>query len=259
MNHPEPSLGDLSSIMKVAEIESATLKELPITEPIKQQDSSKVEYNNMVNNNNHQNNLQPTQTNSNNIKKIFNETNIGTMLNHMANNPTDVSKVMENSKGNLGSEVEEQARRIARNGQGEQIMKEMQRRGMDPDAMKKQFLQQQRMAKGLPTKSTDAKQKILHITKSRQLKTREIIVNEIKTAAVGILHTESPVSSSCSRLAIGPLQGKEIKIWYDPNAIGKNRRATKIAGFPICGELIIVVDNFDLNESNLKIVENLLE
>ena len=260
MNDPQPSLGDLKSIIEAAEKESAKLKEPVFIESVKNHESTNNSTSPASPPSLTQLPTTPQNLEPNKMKEILSNTNIGTMLGHMADNPNEVSKVMESSIGNnLPPDITNQARKLAMGGQGEQIMREMQKRGMDPVAMKKQFLQEQRKAKGQPTKSTDITKQIIYITTSRQVKTRKIVPDGLKAAVSSILHTENPVELSCSRLAQGPLSGKTIKAWYNPDALGKNRRASKIVGFNIGSELVIVLDGGDLKESDFIAAEKQLE
>lgn len=191
----------------------------------------------------------PPISNSNDIKETLKNTNISDMLNQMAANPEEVNKMMEDSMNQMTPEMMEQARRLAMGGQGDQIMREMQKRGIDPKAMRAQMLQQQRALRGLTRKTGDSTLEVILITTSRQAKVRKIPRDNITAAVASILKCPSPVELSCSRLAQGPLVGHTIKVWYDPERPGKNRRASKIIGFPIGGEIVIVMDD-NLTEAN---------
>lgn len=52
--------------------------------------------------------------------------------------------------------------------------------------------------------------------------------------------------------------GKTIKVWYDPGYPGKNKRTSKIVGFPIAGNLLIIMDEGDLTEKDFIAAESLL-
>jgi hypothetical protein len=73
-----------------------------------------------------------------------------------------------------------------------------------------------------------------------------------------ILKVDSPLSIECTRLSIDVFKDKKLTIWYDKNKIGKNKRATKIAGFTIAGDIIISILDEDINESDFLIVEKFL-
>lgn len=204
--------------------------------------------------------VETTPFNIDQVKDALKNTNISTMMNQMAANPETVTKMMEESMSRMTPDMMEKARKMAMGGQGEHIMKEMQKRGMDPHAMRAQVLEQQRMLRGLTKSSTATKQAIL-ITKSRQIKTRQIALDSgsIQMSAAAILKAASPVDLSCSRLARGPLAGKTIKAWYDPEQGGVNRRAKKIVGFPVGGEILIVMEEGSISEKDFLTVEKQLE
>ena len=146
------------------------------------------------------------------------------------------------------------------NGQGLKIMQNMQKRGIDPRAMRAEFLKQQNALKGIQKHEEGETQKAILITASRQLRCREIPTDKSKhkTVIAGALHCENPVELSCSRLAVGPLEGLEIRIWYDDNANGKNKRASKLVGFDVANEILVMVNDHDLSEEDFLTVEKML-
>jgi hypothetical protein len=192
------------------------------------------------------------------IKSSLNNANIGEALSKLSKNPDEVSKLMEQSAGQVTPQMMEEARKLAMGSQGQHILKEMKRRGMDPHSMRSQALQQQRALKGMASKTGEMKRCVL-ITGGRQLKMRNIPIGSEQISAVNIVGTDNPVELSCSRLASGPLEGKSIKIWCDTKRKGKNRRLTKILGFPIAGEGLIIMTEGDLTEADFLAAEKLLE
>ena len=239
-------LHDLESIMKAAETESSLLED-PLPES-----GSNIE---------HLTSPQeiPSIHNPNDVKEALKNTNISAMLNQMAANPEEVNKMMEESMSRMTPEMMEQARKLAMGGQGDQIMKEMKKRGLDPRVLKAQMREQQKALRGLENKNiADTKQVVL-ITTSRQVKTRKLPNDNYLPNIKTILKCNDPVELSCSRLAQGPLSGKTIKVWYNPEHTGKNRRATKIVGFPIGGEIIVIVEEDNLTETNFLAAEKTLE
>lgn len=193
------------------------------------------------------------------VKSAMSAANIGSMLNRMTNNPEEVTRMMHESMKTLSPEVMQQARNMAMGAQGQQIRKEMQRRGINPQAMRKQLLEQKRALQGTSAQvSSDATAAII-VTTSRQVRTRKLSQASLSLSAAAILHAEAPVELSCSRLAKGPLTGKSIKIWYDPNHPGKNKRTSRIIGFPVGGEMLIVVEGEDLSEKDFLAAEKFLQ
>lgn len=192
------------------------------------------------------------------VKAALNNTNIATMLNRMSNNPDEVSKMMEQSMSHMTPDMMEQARKMAMGGQGQQVLQEMKRRGLDSNAIRSQFLEQQRAIRAMSANNDNTKQAVL-ITSSRQLKMRNIPLGSVQTAVENIIKSGEPVELSCSRLALGPLTGKTIKVWCDTSRKGKNKRLSKIVGFPVAGEGLVIMDEGDLTEKNFLAAERLVD
>lgn len=189
------------------------------------------------------------------VKAALNNGNIASVLNRISADPTELSRAMEETAGQLSPEMIEEAKRLAMGGQGEQILREMQRRGIDPNALRAQILEQQKSLRGLSVKNESTKRVVL-ITSNRQLKMRNIPLTSITAAAERIIGSDKAVELSCSRLANGPLKGKTVKVWCDPERKGKkNQRLTKILGFPIVGEGLFIVNDEDLDEASFLAAE----
>lgn len=188
------------------------------------------------------------------LTPTINSTNLASVLNHISNNPEEAARIMEESIEKMDPDIMDKARRMAAGGQGQEILREMQRRGIDTNAMRAQILQQRKALQGLAPKKGDTKSVVL-ITSNRQLKIRTIPINLIQAAAENIIGSPKIVSLSCSRLAIGPLKGKTIKVWCNPEVKGRNRRLSKILGFPIGGDGLIVVEEGDLDEQSFLTAE----
>lgn len=195
-------------------------------------------------------NMTPGNVNVDNIKEALNNVNLSEVLKKV--NPDDVTKMIKETAGNMSPEMVEKARKLAMNGQGDQIMREMQKRGINARDMKEQIKEQQRLTRASIPKDTI---KAVLITTSRQLKSRDVSQVSIRAAAIKILRTDDPVELSCSRLAHGSLVGKTLKAWYDPNVKGTNKRASKIIGFQMAGELLVVMEEGDLSEKDFLISE----
>ena len=192
------------------------------------------------------------------VQQALTNTNIASALKRIAENPDEVKTMMEQSMKQMTPEAMDQARKLAMGGQGDQIRKEMARRGMDPNMMRKQFLEQQRALRGAASVApVDATSMIL-ITTGRQLKSKNISQSSVNITAATLLHATTPVELACSRLAKGPLTGKSIKVWYDPNNPVRNRRATKIIGFPVGGDMLVLIENSHLTEKDFLAAEKFL-
>lgn len=194
------------------------------------------------------------------LQRTLGNLNIGQIVQEMASNPDAVSKMMSESKSQLTPELMAKARQMASNGQGEKMMKDMESRGFDPKMMRQQLLKQQALAKGLRVgKVSGDTQKVIFITTTRQVRVREFISDKIREGAINLLGTDNVIEISCSRLKIGPLDNKTIKVWYSLNAGGKNKRASRVVGFPISSQVMIVAEDDDLTEADFLAAEALLQ
>lgn len=107
--------------------------------------------------------------------------------------------------------------------------------------------------KGLQADENDtSSKKIVCIGIGGKMKTRWV-TNASKLAIIkSCIHCETPMELSCSRLSIGPLQSESIRLWYNPDRIGKNKKISKIVGFPISGEVVFENKIKDLDSKELE-------
>jgi len=222
-----PELGDFDKIMQLAMSEASSMSDSPSTP------------------------LPTSQETSEKVKAALGSVNIKRMVDSIVTeSPDGLKKIAASQLANANPEVMEQARKLAMGGQGDQIMKEMRKRGMDPVALRAQIKHEKKLNRANTPKSNIPTQSVIHINASRKAKC--VNMNKITMASdiAKLLHTDTPVELSCSRLARGPLAEKIVKIWYNPDTSGKNRRTSKIIGFDIGSDLIVVV-----LEENLTLVD----
>jgi len=195
------------------------------------------------------------------VQKQLNNLNIGQIIGQLSANPEHINKMMTESKSQLSPDMLDMAKKMANNGQGQKLMRDMESRGFDPKVMRAQLLKQQALAKGMASagKQEGKTQKVILITTSRQIRVREFVADKIAAGAKSLLGTENPIEISCSRLAVGPLKDANIKAWYNPKIIGKNRRSSRITGFSIGSELLIIAEDTDLTEADFLAAEDLLK
>lgn len=254
------SLTDLESIIKAAEAQSTLMSDpseiLDIISDVRQGLKGDLDNNyvaeiitSSVSNNLLPGSLPGTPNNS--------STNIAETLDIMSNDSSKLSQMMEESMQQFNPEMIEEAKRLLQAGQGQHIIDEMQRRGMNVDTMTSQIKQQQNMMKGLSVKN-DMTKKCILITANRQLKVRNIPIGMERVSACNLIKSGQAVELSCSRLATGHLIGKTIKVWCDPECRGRNKRLSRILGFPIAGDGLFIMLEGDLTEENFLAVEKQL-
>jgi hypothetical protein len=195
----------------------------------------------------------------NDLKTAFANTNIASLLEKVCKNPDDLNKLLHNSVDNITPDMLDNAKKMLGNGQGEQLLKSLQQKGINPNNLKSKLSAHNNAFKNIlkPGNKSPTRKCIL-ITTNRQLKIRNLPIDDMSKYISTILKVDSPLSMECSRLSIDVFKDKKLTIWYDKNKIGKNKRATKIAGFTIAGDIIISILDEDINESDFLIVEKFL-
>jgi len=197
--------------------------------------------------------------NENDLKTAFANTNIASLLEKVCKNPDDLNKLLHDSVDNITPDMLNNAKKMLGTGQGEQLLKSLQQKGINPNNLKSKLSAHNNAFKNIlkPGNKSPTRKCIL-ITTNRQLKIRNLPIDDMSKYISTILKVDSPLSIECSRLSIDIFKDKKITIWYDKNKIGKNKRATKIAGFTIAGDIIISILDEDINESEFLIVEKFL-
>ena len=161
-----------------------------------------------------------------------------------------ISKIMES----IPPETLENLKKTAL-GKKDQILREMKKKGIDPKELRDTFEKEKKRLAAVAR--TNSKKAVL-ITQGRQLKTKSVPKDFTPENANSVLNAVSCAGMSCSRLCIGSLSDKTIKIWYDPNVANKNKRATNLVGFEVGGSLLIVSEDGDITEEEILEVEKLL-
>lgn len=194
----------------------------------------------------------------NNISEVLNNIDFSEVISKVTSNSEDIANLAQQSAGHITPSMMEQARKYANGEQGKKIKEEIVRQGVGNRATLENMKEQKKLYDQANIKSKGNSQKAILVTSSKQIKIKEIHPKILREEAGKILKTDNPTEISCSRLSKGPLNNKTIKVWYDEKCKGNNKRATKIIGFQIAGDLLIVVENEDLSERNFREVEKLL-
>jgi len=197
--------------------------------------------------------------NENDLKTAFANTNIASLLEKVCKNPDDLNKLLHDSVDNITPDMLNNAKKMLGTGQGEQLLKSLQQKGINPNNLKSKLSAHNNAFKNIlkPGNKSPTRKCVL-ITTNRQLKIRNLPIDDMSKYISTILKVDSPLSIECNRLSIDVFKDKKLTIWYDKNKIGKNKRATKIAGFTIAGDIIISILDEDINESDFLIVEKFL-
>jgi len=198
-----------------------------------------------------------SSVNDDDIKTAFTNTNISSLLEKLTKNPDELNKLLHDSVNNITPDMLNNAKKMLGSGQGEQILKSLQKKGVNPNNLKSKLSSNYSKFKQLPGSKTPTRKCIL-ITSNRQLKIKHIPINNMSSFISNILKVDNPLSIECNRLSIDIFKDKKIILWYDNTKVGKNKRATKIAGFKIAGDIIISITNEDLNDNDFLTIEKSL-
>lgn len=113
--------------------------------------------------------------------------------------------------------------------------------GLDQKVVKKQALDRQKQERGLKIGDLPTR-KCIFMKNNSVIKIQKVVIGSEENAATHFIKSGTPIVLSCSRMSIGPLVNKRIKIWCNTEHKGRNKRLSKILGFPIGGEALIFVD-----------------
>jgi hypothetical protein len=191
------------------------------------------------------------------IKNTFANTNISSLLEKLTKNPDELHKLLHESVDKITPDMLNNAKKMLGNEQGQQILKSLQKKGVNPNNLKSKLSSNYSKFKQLPGNKTPTR-KCIMITSNRQLKIKHIPINNMSSFISNILKVDNPLSVECDRLSIDIFKDKKITLWYDNTKIGKNKRATKIAGFKIAGDMIISMTDEDLNDNDFLTIEQSL-
>jgi hypothetical protein len=193
------------------------------------------------------------------VKNVLNNVNFSDVIDKLTNNSDETANLISQSAEHMTPEMLEQARRYANGDQGQKIKEEMMRKGANTKEMKDKMELQKKLYNDAHNKAKGEIKKAILITSAKRMESKNIHPKILDSEVKKIIGTNA-IEISCSRLATDSLRGKTIKAWYDPtrNVKYPNKRASAIIGFPISGELLIVMEGEDLlTEDLLKIEKSL--
>ena len=129
-----------------------------------------------------------------------------------------------------------------------EFLSDLRKNGVMPTQdMFSDIIQKKRNLVGLKDINATSNTQIgLLITASRQVKQRWVPLDNVRLCISQNIHTDNPIEMACSRLSIGPWADKTIRLWYNPERKGNNKRASKLAGFGVGGEIFIMLDKHDI-------------
>ena len=180
------------------------------------------------------------------------------MLAKLQENPEETMALMQDAREQMTPAMAAKAKNMAGGSTAAAIKKAMAKRGIDPIKMKKELLANEKLRKSLGTKKVgEATQAAILITRSRKVKLHQVSLADPAKSALEFFQTQGiPVEMPCSRLAVGPLVGKTIRLWYLKDS-GCNKRASALMGFEIGGEVLIVANQHNFSEEQFITLEKM--
>ncbi len=147
-------------------------------------------------------------------------------------------------------------RKMVEEGDSSYLMDELKKLGINP----KDFLQAlQRQGKALKTRAPKKGQTTTGIFINNKRKASEMVISlEFPETTILRILKANPVPLQCSRLAVGKLAGKTVKVWYDPTDMTLNRRVNRLVGFNAGSKIFITCDDQPLTMKEFMAAEKLL-
>lgn len=189
------------------------------------------------------------------LKKLTGgELNFPRALQDKIDNPPE--STIENNEA-VRREAEKYARRVVLEMPAAGLQERIRDLGVNPKEAKRDALEKMRLEKGLGA-TNSPKKKCISMAGNGQIKQISIVISTDENNAINIIKSGTPSASSCSRLSVGPLLGHTIYIWRNPDHKGKNKRLSKILGFPAGGEALIIMEDQDLTVEAFLVVEKIV-
>lgn len=150
----------------------------------------------------------------------------------------DLENTLEEMPDNITNAV-----KTAANKQGANKMAElMKQKGFSSKKMKKQIKQQKKaLNQTKKGQIVGSENNIVIINASKKILDRKVYLNDLKYNAHSLIKTndEDAEEMFAYKLKVGPLQTKDIYVWYDPKNPTKNKVASRLLEFDVGGCILI--------------------
>lgn len=181
-----------------------------------------------------------------------NKDQVNQIVNKLVNNPQEMLEIAEEVSEHITPDLLERAKKLSTGSAGQNLSKTLQQKGMS----RKELMSLQKQMKHSVNKSKmhypgEKQQKVVHITKTRQLKEKTIYGNDAMKSVQSMLGSTSFSMNTSKRLAVGPLAGQQVHV-YSSNVGAKNRLATRLLGSAVMGEAVIVCQNGNVTKADIE-------
>ena len=151
----------------------------------------------------------------------------------------------------------EMIKKFMDSGNGQVILDEAKKLGIDPKLLMQKMAQYNRAMKAKAPHKGDKTTTVVVLNSKRQFKEQTVIAGFADTTASTLLGGTA-VEIKCTRMAVGPLAGKTVKVWYLPDDPKPNRRAKRLTGFKAGSNIIIGCDDGPVTTKMITAVEKIL-
>lgn len=174
------------------------------------------------------------------------------VMNKISSSPERYSKLME-EEISKNPEIKETMNKFSRNNQFvEKLRKQAAKNGLNN---KKKL---RKLRQPIINNSSTNKRKVICITQTRKAKELFLKKDDLVQEAQKVIKTRC-FYRPCYRIQVGPFSGNDIQIIFPHQSVLKNnRRATRLIGEKIRGDLIIYDMEKDLNLSDYNEVEKMV-
>jgi len=177
-------------------------------------------------------------------------------MQQMTADPESFARLASRAFSQAGPEMIEHAKKLAAGPEGQAMVREMQSKGMTPAQAKNLKKQMKKVQAELAPPRPSCQAVLIRAT--RVAKSIELPIESPEKAAASLLRGESPALLNCSRLSAGPLAGKPVKVFCDPAISARNKRISRLAGFPLGGDVIVFCQGSALSLADFEALEKIL-
>ena len=149
-----------------------------------------------------------------------------------------------------------EAMHMVKTNEGEKLSKTVNKKGVTRSKMMREYKVMKKNMKQEEAPPPSLPRTIIIVSENRQLTEKVVSLVTIKEDIKKILKCQEPIEVTAPLLSEGHLSGKDIKIWYDSNNKGRNRKLSKLAGIRCGGAGIIVCYTDDLTSDGIKFIED---
>lgn len=183
------------------------------------------------------------------------------VLQRIASDPERMSEMAGQAANRMSPETMAQMRQLYGNAGTQTALNERLKEAMNNKNMKRsQIRKLQKQAKkemAAANKREGDKMKIVQVTSSRQMKERTIYADDYQKDIYRMLKCMTTDCIDCPSLSVGPLEGREVKVYFDRDAKTKNKRLTRMTGYVINGQAFFVTEDEDLTTADLAAAEKI--